>query len=37
MRQGRYADAADGMLNSAWSTQVGARATRLADMMAKGA
>lgn len=37
MRQGRYADAADGMLNSAWATQVGARATRLADMMAKGA
>jgi lysozyme len=37
MRQGRYADAAKGMLNSAWATQVGKRAKRLADMMEKGA
>lgn len=36
MRQGRYADAAAGMLNSAWATQVGARATRLAKMMKEG-
>jgi lysozyme len=36
MRQGRYADAAAGMLNSAWASQVGARATRLAKMMKEG-
>lgn len=36
MRQGRYADAAAGMLNSAWATQVGDRAQRLADRMTKG-
>lgn len=36
MRQGNYADAAKGMLNSAWASQVGARAVRLADMMTKG-
>lgn len=36
MRQGRYADAATGMLNSAWATQVGARAVRLANMMKTG-
>lgn len=36
MRQGRYKDAAAGMLNSAWATQVGARATRLAAMMEQG-
>ncbi len=33
IQAGRYNDAADGMLASKWSTQVGARATRLADMM----
>jgi lysozyme len=36
MRQGRYDDAAAGMLNSAWATQVGARAQRLAQMMRTG-
>lgn len=43
MRQGRYADAANGMLNSAWATQVGVgtpqnpgRALRLANMMRNG-
>jgi lysozyme len=36
MRQGRYSDAATGMLNSAWASQVGARATRLANMMLTG-
>lgn len=36
MRQGRYADAARGMLNSAWASQVGNRAKRLATMMEKG-
>lgn len=36
MRQGRYADAAAGMLNSAWASQVGARAQRLAQMMRTG-
>jgi lysozyme len=36
MRQGRYDDAADGMLNSAWASQVGARAQRLAQMMRTG-
>ena len=36
MKAGRYADAAGGMLASKWATQVGERAKRLADMMAKG-
>ena len=36
MRQGAYADAARGMLNSAWASQVGARAQRLAQMMRTG-
>lgn len=36
MREGRYADAAAGMLQSKWATQVGARAKRLADMMVHG-
>jgi len=44
MRQGRYVDAARGMLNSAWATQVGiydrngnpGRAARLANMMRDG-
>lgn len=43
MRQGRYADAANGMLNSAWASQVGVgtpanpgRALRLANMMRTG-
>lgn len=43
MRQGRYADAANGMLNSAWASQVGigtpanpGRALRLANMMRNG-
>jgi len=36
IRQGRYSDAKAGMLNSLWAQQVGARATRLADMMEEG-
>jgi len=36
MRQGRYDDASAGMLNSAWASQVGARAQRLAQMMRDG-
>jgi lysozyme len=36
MRQGRYDAAADGMLNSAWASQVKGRAIRLADMMRNG-
>lgn len=36
MRQGRYDDAAAGMLNSAWANQVGERAQRLAQMMRTG-
>jgi lysozyme len=36
MRQGRWDDAAQGMLNSAWASQVGARAQRLAKMMETG-
>jgi len=36
MRQGRYGDAAEGMLNSAWASQVGERAQRLAQMMRTG-
>lgn len=37
IQRGDYAAAADGMLASKWATQVGARATRLADMMRSGA
>lgn len=37
MRQGHYADAAKGMLSSAWASQVGQRAVRLANMMTTGA
>jgi lysozyme len=37
MQRGDYATAANGMLASRWATQVGARATRLADMMRNGA
>ncbi|RQZ17227.1 lysozyme [Burkholderia sp. Bp9031] len=37
MKRGDYAAAADGMLASKWAGQVGARATRLADMMRSGA
>ncbi|MCA8480508.1 glycoside hydrolase family protein [Burkholderia multivorans] len=37
MKRGDYAAAADGMLASKWATQVGARATRLANMMRSGA
>ena len=37
MKRGDYAAAADGMLNSLWARQVGARATRLAAMMRSGA
>lgn len=36
IRQGRYSDAASGMLNSTWASQVGARAVRLANMMKNG-
>jgi lysozyme len=36
MRDGRYADAADGMLKSRWATQVGERANRLAKIMRTG-
>lgn len=36
MRQGKFNDAADGMLSSAWAGQVKGRAVRLADMMRKG-
>jgi lysozyme len=35
--EGRYGDAADGMLASKWATQVGRRAVRLARMMRIGA
>ncbi|WP_338910713.1 glycoside hydrolase family protein [Mycetohabitans rhizoxinica] len=37
MQRGDYAAAADGMLASKWTTQVGARAQRLATMMRTGA
>jgi len=37
MKRGDYAAAADGMLNSLWARQVGARATRLAAVMRSGA
>jgi lysozyme len=36
VREGRYEDAADGMLRSKWARQVGARAVRLAAMMREG-
>jgi lysozyme len=36
MKEGRYGDAADGMLNSLWAKQVKGRAERLADIMRKG-
>ncbi|UQP02223.1 glycoside hydrolase family protein [Burkholderia multivorans] len=36
IQRGDYAAAADGMLNSLWARQVGARAKRLADMMRGG-
>lgn len=36
MEEGRYEDAADGMLASKWAKQVGDRAKRLADIMRKG-
>ena len=36
VREGRYEDAAKGMLNSKWAGQVGRRATRLAQMMKAG-
>ncbi|MGU4696719.1 glycoside hydrolase family protein [Burkholderia cepacia] len=36
IKRGDYAAAADGMLNSLWARQVGARATRLANMMRSG-
>lgn len=36
MREGRYKDAASGMLASKWAGQVGARAQRLAKMMEVG-
>jgi lysozyme len=37
VEEGRYADAAEGMLRSKWARQVGARAVRLAAMMREGA
>jgi len=36
IRDGRWEDAATSMLQSKWSTQVGARAQRLADSMRQG-
>lgn len=36
VRQGRYHDAAGGMLQSLWARQVGARAVSLAGMMREG-
>lgn len=36
VRQGRYHDAANGMLQSLWAKQVGGRAVRLAEMMRRG-
>lgn len=36
MEEGRYSDAADGMLASKWASQVGERAERLAEIMRKG-
>jgi lysozyme len=36
VREGRYEDAASGMLASLWAKQVGPRAIRLAEMMRQG-
>ena len=36
VREGRFEDAARGMLASKWAKQVGARATRLAELMRAG-
>lgn len=36
IQDGRYHDAAEGMKNSKWATQVGARATRLIGLMVNG-
>lgn len=36
VKDGRYDDAASGMMASKWARQVGARAVRLANMMQKG-
>lgn len=36
MKDGRYSEAANGMLASKWALQVGARAQRLAKMMREG-
>ncbi|WP_176317781.1 glycoside hydrolase family protein [Burkholderia vietnamiensis] len=36
IQRGDYGAAADGMLNSLWAKQVGARARRLADLMRSG-
>jgi lysozyme len=36
VEEGRYNDAADGMLESLWARQVGARAARLAESMKTG-
>lgn len=36
IREGRFEDAARGMLKSRWAKQVGARATRLAELMRAG-
>lgn len=36
VQEGRWDEAATGMLNSMWAKQVGARAMRLADMMRTG-
>lgn len=36
VKEGRWDDAAAGMLASRWASQVGARASRLADMMRSG-
>lgn len=36
VKEGRYSDAADGMLQSKWAKQVGNRAKRLAEVMRTG-
>jgi lysozyme len=36
IQEGRYEDAAEGMKNSRWATQVGNRATRLIQLMREG-
>lgn len=36
MQEGRYADAAKGMMDSKWAKQVGNRAERLRDLMLRG-